>query len=161
MSAAGLNTPEQIARLIEHSCALGNEHMVELLRPVMQGQINLSVPTRETRMPPLHRLGKRPLCVLLGDDDYQPAGPSTWACAEKLRSWAGFAIVHGAGAKPAHYAMAAQLTLTTGRLLLIETTSEAAQDWAGFLRERRDLKFMGILPSDGPHPVMPAKGAVH
>lgn len=161
MRTDDVTTPEGIARLIEHASAIGMSHIIELLRPVMAGRINMVVPTRETRMPPLHRLRKRPVAVLIGDDDYQPAGPATWACSAKLRDWARFAIIHGTGAQQEHYAMAALLTLETGRLLFIETSSSGAQDWAGFLRRRADLKFMGFLPTDGAHPVMPAKGAVH
>lgn len=159
--SAEFTSPDDISRLIAHTASLGLGHLAELLRPVMAGEINLTTPTRETRMPPLHRLRKRPLCVLVGDDDYLPAGPATWACAAKLRAWAAFAIVHGAGARPEHYAMAAELTVMKRRLLLIETTSLAAQHWAGFLRERDGLMFMGVLPTDGLHPITPPKGALH
>lgn len=109
-------------------------------------------------------MGKRgrPVVCVVGDDDYAPAGPRTWGCAAKLRAWASFAIVHGTGAQLQHYHAAAALAAGTGRLLLIETTSAAAQDWAGFLRGRTPaLPFMGILPPDGAHPVIPHKGEVH
>ncbi len=156
----GCTTRAEIADMIARTAALGAHHYAELLRPAMNGTINLILPLRETVMPPLHRMGKhRPLAVLVGDDDYAPAGPSTWACAAKLRSWAAFAIVHGSGAQAEHYAVAAEMTKQVRRLLMIETTSAAAQDWAAFLSQRADLPFMGVLPNDGPHPV--SKGAVH
>lgn len=163
MNGPDLTNPADVAVLIERSAAAGCGHLAELLRPVMRGDINMLVPMRETVMPPLHRIGRqrRPIVVLVGDDDYAPPGPTNWACAAKLRSWARFAIVHGAGAQPEHYALAAALTLLHGRVLLIETTSEGAQDWAGFLRARPELLFMGVLPTDGAHPVTLDRRAMH
>lgn len=158
-------TPQaEIARMIARAEQAGAGFLAGLLRPVMACEMNLIVPMRDTVQPPFYRIGKqgRPIVVLVGDDDYRPAGPHTWMCAAKLRAWASFAIVHGTGAEAWHYHMAAAAARDVGRLLLIETTSAAAQDWAGFLRERTPaLPFMGLLPPDGSHPVMPAKGDVH
>ena len=154
----------EIARVIGQAELSGAGFYVPLLRRVMQGEVNACWPMRDTLMPPLYRLGKsgRPLIVVVGDDDYRPAGPDTWACASKLRAWAAFAIVHGTGGKPEHYALAVEMAVQVRRLVLIETTSAAAQDWAGFLREHSPaLSFMGVLPPDGVHPVMPDKGQVH
>ena len=99
----------------------------------------------------------------MGDDDYATTGPDGWACAAKLRTWAAFAVVHGTGAKREHYTMAACMVAKVGRLLLIETSSDGAQQWAAFLHERSPpLTFMGLLPpAPGSHPVMPAKGDLH
>jgi len=138
--------------------------MAELLRPASRGKLNLIVPMRDTVQPPFYRVGKRgrPIVVVVSDDDYQTTGPDGWACAAKLRTWAAFAVVHGTGAQREHYALAAHLTVQTRRLLFIETSSAGAQQWAGFLRERTPaLRFMGLLPPDGMHPVMPDKGDVH
>ena len=157
------STPGDIARLIALVTAEGCGHLAPLLRHVQHGAMNLIVPCRATIMPPLHRMGRKgkPLAVMLPDDDYAPAGPATWACAAKVRSWAAFAIVHGTGAQPWHYAMAADLAMLHGRLLLVETTSDAAHEWAGFLRERADLRFVGLLPTVGTHPVLQPVGTVH
>lgn len=155
---------EDIARMIGQAELAGAGFYTPLLRRVMQGELNACAPMRHTAMPPLYRLGKkgRPLVVIIGDDDYRPAGPDTWACADKLRAWASFAVVHGTGGRPEHYAMAAEMAMQVRRLLLIETTSAAAQDWAGFLRERTPiLPFMGVLPPVGAHPVVPARGDLH
>jgi len=58
--------------------------------------------------------------------------------------------------------MAAEMAVQVRRLLLIETASAAAQDWAGFLRERTPtLPFMGVLPPDGVHPVVPPREGLH
>jgi len=159
-----MTAPAAFAEMIAQADRFGCGHIVELLRPAMQGELNVILPTPETRMPPLHRMAQhgRPVVVLVGDDDYVPGGPATWACAAKLRQWAGFAMVHGTGAKPEHYAAAAMLTRVHRRLLLIETSSVDAQAWAGFLRERSPvLPFMGLLPPDGAHPVMPSPGDLH
>ena len=163
MRIADLTRSEDVALVIARAASVGCGHLAGLLRPVMRGEMNMIVPVRATVMPPLHRLGKqgRPIVALVGDDDYRPPGPSGWTCAAKLRSWAAYAIVHGAGAAPEHYALAAALTVLHRRLLMIETTSVAAQEWAGFLRKRPDLPFMGVLPNDGPHPVTPPREHVH
>jgi len=153
-----------IARAIGQAELAGAGFYVPLLRRVMQGEVNACWPQRDTVQPPFYRLSKsgRPLVVIVGDDDYKPAGPGTWACADKLRAWAAFAVLHGTGGKPEHYAMAAEMAMQVRRLLLIETTSAAAQDWAAFLHERSPkLPFMGVLPPDGLHPVMPTRGSLH
>ena len=158
-----ISSPAEIAKMIERSQVMGCGYLVHLLRPALAGTMNMIMPLRDTVMPPLYRMEKlgKPVLVLCGDDDYRPAGPDSWECAAKLRSWATFAIVHGAGAEDHQYQAAAALTGLHRRLLFIETTSEAAQLWAGFLRQRAELPFMGILPSDGPHPVRAPKEQVH
>lgn len=153
-----------IARLLSQAEAAGAGHLAGILTPVIRGELDVIAPTRNTLALPFKRVGRRgqPVVVIVGDDDYRPAGPSTWACAWRIRAWAAFAIVHGTGAQRAHYDMAAGVAQRVGRLLLIETTSAAAQDWAGFLHGRTPaLPFMGLLPPDCVHPVMPAKGGVH
>jgi len=153
-----------IARVIGQAELAGAGFYVPLLRRVMEGEVNACWPQRDTVQPPFYRLGKlgRPLVIIVGDDDYKPAGPDTWACSAKLRTWASFAVVHGTGGRPEHYAMVAEMAMRVRRLLLVETTSAAAQDWAAFLHERSpNLPFMGVLPPVGPHPVMPARGGLH
>ncbi|MGI4799006.1 MAG: hypothetical protein ACRYG8_34205 [Janthinobacterium lividum] len=158
-----ISNPADIAKMIEHSQVMGCGYLAHLLRPVLAGNINLLMPLRDTVMPPLYRMQKagKPVVALLGDDDYQPAGPDTWACAAKLRNWATFAIVHGTGAQDQHYQAAAALTYVHKRLLMIETTSTAAHLWAGFLKQRADLPFMGFLPSEGSYPIMPPREGLH
>ena len=94
--------PAEIAHLIGQAELAGAGHYTPLLQAVMRAELNVCVPMRDTRMPPLWRLGKsgRPLVVLLGGDDYRPDGPDTWACAGKVREWASYAIVHGTGGQP-------------------------------------------------------------
>lgn len=153
-----------ITRLLSQAEAAGAGHLAGILGPVIRGELDLIAPTRNTLALPFKRVSRRgrPVVVILGDDDYCHAGPGTWACAGRIRAWASFAIVHGTGAQRAHYDMAAGVAQRVGRLLLIETTAAAAQDWAGFLHGRtRALRFMGLLPPDGVHPVMLAKRGVH
>lgn len=157
-------TRAEIARMIGQAETAGVGHLSGLLLPVMRSELNVVVPSRDMVAPPLYRMGKkgRPVVALLGDDDYRPAGPGAWACAARLRSWAAFAIVHGTGAQRQHYDMAADKAKQVRRLLLIETTSAAAQDWAAFLSERvPPLPFMGLLPPDGVHPVRMGKEGLH
>lgn len=161
---SGIRTPDDFAKLIAISEGMGDGHITELLRPAARGELNLMMPSRDTVQPPFYRLAKkaRPIVALVGDDDYATAGPDGWACADKLRAWAAFAVVHGTGAKREHYAMAAVMAAKVGRLLLIETSCNGAQLWAGFLAARTPpLTFMELLPPDRAHPVMPAKERVH
>ncbi len=161
---SGIGTPAEFARLIAVSDSMDGGCMAELLRPASREKLNLIVPMRDTVQPPFYRVGKRgrPIVVVVSDDDYQTTGPDGWACADKLRSWAAFAIVHGTGGQRQHYAMAAVMAAEVRRLLFIETSSAGAQLWAGFLAERTPpLTFMGLLPPDGAHPVTPAKGDLH
>lgn len=73
------------------------------------------------------------------------------------------AIVHGTGGQPWHYDAAANTAMQVRRLLFIETSSDGAQLWAAFLKERTPaLPFKGLVPpAPGSHPVMPAKGGLH
>jgi len=161
---SGIRTPDDFARLIALSEGMGDGYMTELLRPAARGELNLVVPGRDTVQPPFYRLAKRgrPIVAVVGDDDYQTTGPDGWACADKLRAWAAFAIVRGTGAQRQHYAAAAAMAADVRRLLFIETSSAGAQMWAGFLSERTPtLRFMGVLPPDGSHPVTPARGGLH
>lgn len=157
-------TKAEIANLIAQAEAAGFGHVTELLRPAMRGTLNVVAPARHTRMPPLHRIGKLglPVVALIGDDDYAPAGPAGWACAAKLRTWARYAVVHGAAADARTYAMAAAVATIHRRVLFIETTSDAAPTWATFLRESApDLPLLGILPGEGAHPIPLNRGALH
>lgn len=156
--------PAQIAAMIVQAEQAGAGFYAPLLRRVMRGEVNACLPMRDTSMPPLYRLGRkgRPVVVILGDDDYATTGPDGWACAAKVREWAARAIVHGTGGQPWHYDAAADMAMQVRRLLLIETSSAGAQQWAAFLHERTPaLPFVGLLPPDGAHPVMPMKGEVH
>jgi hypothetical protein len=161
---SGISIPVEFARLIAISEGMGDGYMTELLRPASRGELTLMLPSRGTVQPPFRRLAKkaRPIVALVGDDDYATTGPDGWACADKLRRWANFAVVHGTGGQRQHYASAAVMAARVRRLLFIETSSTGAQLWAGFLAERiPPLTFMGLLPPVGAHPVMPAKGEVH
>jgi len=156
--------PSDIARMIAQAELAGAGFYTPMLQRVMRGKLNVCWPQRDTAMPPLWRLGKkdRPVVCILGDDDYATTGPAGWACAGRVRAWAAGAIVHGTGGQPWHYDGAANTAMQVRRLVFIETSSDAAQLWAAFLRERTPaLPFMGLLPPDGAHPVMPAKGGLH
>jgi hypothetical protein len=104
----------------------------------------------------IERVGNRPLCILIGGDpghgESDPA-PQEWACARRLRYWAGAALVHGAKGEHEHYRAALLATVLNRRLALIETTSARARDWQAFLKCPRTLL---ITPPDGvQHPAPP------
>ena len=67
---SNLRDPADFRQMIAQAERLCFDHLIEMLRPAMQGDLNVIVPTRDMTMPPLHRIGRtgRPLIVLVGDD---------------------------------------------------------------------------------------------
>ena len=153
---------DDVARLIGVYQSLGLAHRVPLLRAAMHGRIAF-VAVERGGEPPLRHLKKlrSPAVVLIGDDDYLSTGPDGWPGAVKLRRWARGAMVHGAGGKTEHYALAVGMALERERLLFIETSSVHARGWGEFLLAGSPpVPFVGMLPHDGAHPVMPAREAM-
>jgi hypothetical protein len=110
----------------------------------------------------VERNQNRPVCFMVCGDpgaDQPDPTPREWMCAKRLKHWCqtGGAIVHGAGGEWSHYRGAVLATILTRRLAFIETTSRRAGEWASFLRCPQTLI---IRPTDGPHPVAPARETV-
>jgi hypothetical protein len=121
--------------------------------------VNISDPSAKWPERELARF-RRPVLLIVADD-LEPERPSTppsgWRCARMLRAWAKSAIVHGAGGEAEHYRLVVVAALTTGRAVMVETSSTCAVPWAEFLFP---LPTLLILPRSGPHPIMPERGAM-
>lgn len=100
----------------------------------------------------------RPAVVLVGDDPAagfpDALGPLRWKAAARLGRWCNWVMIHAAGGEHGHYSAAVQAAELVGRVALIETGTQHAAAWSGFLGCRHTLL---IAPRDGlPHPVRPA-----
>jgi hypothetical protein len=152
---------EQINRLITHAAVMNLPGRVELLRAVRDGSINLVEIERKAEAPMrVIEQSPRPVVMLLGDDDYRATGPAGWAAWQRLSYWARGAMVHATGADAASYRLALGLAVLHQRFLLIETDSAHAHAWGDALHRRR-IPAIGLVPPDGAHPVMPARGTTH
>ena len=136
---------------------MGAPHL-PVFTAVEQGQIALGVftdPASIWTAGAIKRL-PRPTIILISDDPDIGAGtakgPYSWTLASKLRGWADAVLVHGAGGEPEHYRQALAMAKRHGRLALIDTSSQQAMPWAAFMAHPVS---MIIVPTDGPHPVMP------
>jgi hypothetical protein len=154
-----LQTPAQFDRLIALSASLGMVGQVELYRACREGRINLISLRRDTPLPrQLLRGSQRPLCVIVGDDDYCSTGPSGWACTPRLLRWCASAIVHATGADVASYQTAVVATVGCARLALIETDNAHGETWArAFLTAQPRMPILWLRVPDGRHPVMPPR----
>ena len=122
---AHFDRPSPRARPAHRLCStLGQVGRVELLRAVRRGAISL-IECPRSGIPPRRALEdqRRPVLVLLGDDDYAATGPAGWAAMPRLLRWARGALVHGTGTDVPTYQAAVAGTLATGRFVLVETSA--------------------------------------
>ena len=137
----------------------GHPWYVPVVRAVAGGRIDLIEPQRTTSRQELRRTLRRaatagrPTIVLIGDDDYATTGPSGWPGVASLLRWAALTVVHGSGGTAEDYQWFVELAEARTRLLLIETTSEAAPMWAAAAPAGSPMRVWVLLPTDGPHPV--------
>jgi|tagenome__1003787_1003787.scaffolds.fasta_scaffold20713806_1 hypothetical protein len=132
---------------------LGSAGHVTLFRAVQDRQINLIIVARGTPISDaaLNR-SKRPMIVLLGDDDGAGSGPTGFRSWRRLRTWAGCGLIHAAAADVSSYSVAVALATLQGKLLLVETSAARAPEWVDALRASR-IPAVGVLPRGGQHPV--------
>src|SRR3954471_14383213 len=83
---------------------LGSAGHVTLFRAVQDRQIGLAVVGRGTPITDAALShSKRPLIVLLGDDDDASSGPAGFPSWRRLKSWAGYGMIHAASADASTY----------------------------------------------------------
>jgi hypothetical protein len=153
-------TPDNLVKAAVVADQAGRPGIGELMRQVRRGGLALLLQSARDEPLTVAELNEaaRPTVVVIGDDDYASTGPAGWRCSGAIAEWAAAAVVHAAGATAESYAEAAKAARQLGRALLIETDTAHAEEWAMMFQGRPVLL---VMPKDGSHPVMPARGAVH
>lgn len=156
----GQLTHAQLTAAIGRAAHMGATGYIPVLKAVRAGLIDCVFVNRRDGMVSNRTLKtlQRPVLVIIGDDDHASTGPAGWASTAPLMRWTGAAMVHGAGAKPEHYAAAVEGARAHGRFVLVETSSEHVQAWMACAADR---VAVAIVPKQGPHPVMPSQGEMH
>jgi len=152
--------PRNVAKAIEICKAYNSEHHIPLFQAAAVGRIAMTALTNRLSRPNINALrkSKRPALILVGDDEGSTTGPLGWVASTQLVQWARGAIVHGTGADPQNYAMAVAMAEMLGRVVLVETTSDAAEAWWGAF-ERAGVPGVAIIPPNGDaHPIEPEQG---
>lgn len=147
-----------MARMINATQQANAPH-VPIFQAAMSGAIAL-VMVSDRKVPlPLKRMERerRPVLVLIGDDDYASTGPAGWHCARKAAAWTRAALIHGAAGHPDHYQAAVANTLMHGRFLMVETAAAHLHAWAALLATKPALV---ITPTGGQHPLPPPREAL-
>lgn len=158
-----LSTPDAIrvtiARLHGMGCTTG---LPTILRDgVLTGRCGLvGIAERDTAFPTAKLATlRRPVILLIGDDDDAATGPLSWRCARPAGRWAAAVMVHGAGPKAEHYQAAITAVALVRRVLLVETSSTHVMAWARFLGHPRTLL---VRPPEGvQHPIPRTPGDLH
>ncbi len=160
---ASITTPEQFAAVIAHLAQCGYGFKVPLYRAAQAGMISLCEITRDG-MPPLKRLERtrRPVVILVGDDDYQSTGPDGWIATRPLMHWARAALVHGTGGTMEDYVGAVAMAIQWDKMLLVETSSDYLMPWAGVVQNapHRITAVFKRPTAPGLHPLPLTKGEV-
>ena len=150
-----------IDRLIALSVAQDAGHRAHLLRAVKRGEIITLEPHRKSHIPKsVLRSAPLPTLVIIGDDDHASTGPAGWTATQRVLKWARAAMIHGAGADIRSYQMVIDMTVKYKRVALIETESRYVAAW-GEVFLSKGIPSVGIIPSDGPHPIRLDRGAAH
>jgi len=151
-----------VARLQGGPC----EHAIPVVRAVARGEIVLALMPRHSpdlSLSALKRAGL-PALVIAQDDDFADTGPAGFPPARKALRWAAAAIIHATGGKPEHYAQAVEVAKRHGSCVLVETSSARAAEWAALAQRAtlpRRARVLTLLPTEGAHPVMPARECMH
>jgi hypothetical protein len=153
--------PPGFARLLAQAARLA-PHLLPLLRACEAGTLALVVLERASPASALRDVEarRRPVVVLVGDDDHASTGLGGWRCAGRLRQCADFATIHGTAAEAAHYAAATQDALAGFRVALIETDSRHVMEWFHLFNGRCQVTVIQPL-AGGQHPASPAPEEVH
>ena len=154
---AGKLDPRNVARAIAMCEALDSTHYALLLKAAGAGRIAMTGLVDRLSRPNLYALNKakQPALIVVGDDDNRTTGPMGWAATAQMMQWARGCLLHATGADQRSYALAVTMAEDLGRLLLVETSSDAAEAWLSVL-QGADVPTVLLRPTgDGVHPVEP------
>lgn len=162
MSAAGCITKAQIADAIA-SCSITSPHTVPLLQAAYHDVISLAGVPRSAAAPlkALDR-ARMPALVVIGDDcaDGSDTGPGGWPGVGRLTRWAKRAVINGSGGTVEDYRAAVLLAVECRKLVLVECGSAHLMAWHRVFADA-GVPTVNIFPSDGAHPVLPARAGLH
>ncbi len=156
---AGKLDPRNVARAVALCEALDSAHHVPLFQAAGVGRIAMTGLADRLSRPNLYSLNKskQPALIVVGDDDHGTTGPMGWAATAQMVQWARGCLLHATGGDQRSYALAISMAEDFGRLLLIETSSDAAEAWLSVLRAA-DVPTVLLRPTgDGIHPVEPER----
>jgi hypothetical protein len=149
----------EIDKVIAFAATAGGRHYIPLFRAIRDRRIAMMQVLRGTTlsMRELKTFTRRPLVLILGDDDHMATGPSCFPCVGTAKRWARSVLLHGTGGEPEHYEGAVQLAEQFGNCLLIETSSAQIDPWLEALKDAPKLKRGVVIwpPSGETHPVLP------
>ncbi len=153
------STQGQMAELAVRLRQAGAEHTVPLVQAAMRGELRVALVPPDGRLPK-HLLaggGRLPLALILSDDADVSHGPSRFPQARAHLRWARSILLHAAGGRPEHYALAAEATVLCRRLVVVETASGAREaEWlalAEAVAPRTPLLRI-TPPPGGAHPTL-------
>ena len=151
----GLHSRHAMLSRLCREAKASNAPALPIFRAALAGEIDLFIvgtPQQPWPAVPV-ALAKLPVVVLVSDDPRVgvPLGPFAWHSAPSMRCWAHRAVVHGSGGTVAWpYDFAVDAAKATGRVLVVETGSEHAEQWDAYLPAPC---LVIIPPSSGVHPV--------
>ena len=150
----GLN-PRNVEKGIALCKAFDSEHHIPLLKAAAVGRIAATFLTDRLSRPNIYALGKekRPSLIMVGDDEGRTTGPMGWVATAQLMQWAKGALVHATGGDQQSYMLAVTMAEQFSRLLLVETSSDAAEAWVTGLRKVGVFTIVLLPTGDGVHPV--------
>ncbi len=154
---AGKLDPRNVACAIALCEAHGSSHHIPLFKSAGVGRIAMTCLTDRLSRPNLYALNraKQPALILIGDDDDSVTGPMGWAATAQVMQWARAVFVHASGGDQRSYMLGVTMAEDVGRLLLVETSSDAAEAWVAAL-QHADVPTVLLLPTgDGIYPVEP------
>ncbi len=158
---------QDFSHLIVAAEAAGAPGFAHLLRGVSAGRIATLLPiwprcTAADFKRFVRSTADAPGIALIGDDDYCNRGPTGFPVAQRAIRWAEWILLHAAAAEVAHYEAAIFAAQMRRRALIIECSTSTLDAWVGMIqRAPHRPATLVLVPHDGPHPVMPARGAVH
>ena len=146
---------ENLARAAMQADQSGHHGFAELFRQMMKGGLALVVVTDRNQKITNADMPTIPTIAVVGDDDAAPTGPAGWACTAAIAEWASCAMIHAAADDAKSYAEAARAARVVGNVVLIETDTAHAGEWAAIFAGKPPTLL--VWPKNGVHPVMPAR----
>jgi hypothetical protein len=158
---ARISDPAAVRDMVAMATIAGAGHTAELFRAAQIGTIALAgVSDRQSFFTGRElKTLRAPAIAWVPADDGGPDRPHEWACADTLRRWCRFAVIHGTGGTVSDYRKIIGLAKQWRRLLLVECSSDAVPAWIAFMKGAPQVpkpQLLAWLPRPGTvHPAPP------